>query len=96
MGAVELLPCPFCGSSASLDVRLLEHPNWWCGCVICDGIVENVCSAQIAVGGDTEQKAKETAIAAWNRRAFGKEVRLEGDTLYFEGLGTFERVKDEH
>lgn len=91
-----LLPCPFCGSTASLDVRLIEHPNWWGGCVLCDGINDHVCSAQMIASGDTEQEAKANAIAAWNRRAFGKEVRLEGDRLYFDGLGTFERVKDEH
>lgn len=62
-----LRSCPFCGSSASMDVRLIE-PSWWIACVMCDGINDHICSCQIAVSGDTEQKAIECAIAAWNRR----------------------------
>ena len=65
---VELLPCPFCGSTATMDVRLIEPPNWWSTCILCDGIYDHICSCQIIAQGDTEQEAVDNAIAAWNRR----------------------------
>ena len=63
-----LLPCPFCGSTATMDVRLIEPPNWWSTCILCDGIYDHICSCQIIAQGDTEQEAVDNAIAAWNRR----------------------------
>jgi hypothetical protein len=98
MAAVELLPCPFCGRSAKVV-------SWWsvteeCGAAVAactkESYVNGPECASILVMRADEKTAKEDAITIWNRRAFGKEVRLEGDTLYFEGLGTFERVKDEY
>lgn len=68
MSEPELKPCPFCGSTASIDVRLLEHPNWWSGCAICDGIYDHICSCQLIIGADTEEEARDGIIAAWNRR----------------------------
>lgn len=62
-----LRPCPFCGSSVSMDVRLIE-PNWWAACVMCDGINDHICSCQMIVSGDTKQQAIECAIKSWNRR----------------------------
>lgn len=62
-----LWSCPFCGSSASMDVRLIE-PSWWIACVMCNGINDHICSCQIAVSGDTREQAIERAIKSWNRR----------------------------
>lgn len=66
-----LKPCPFCGSTASIEVRLLEHPDWWIGCANCDGINNHICSCQMIVGASTEQAARDGIIEAWNRRVNG-------------------------
>lgn len=92
--SLQLQPCPFCGRDATMDVRLIEHPNWWSACILCDGIKEDMCTAQVIASGDTELEAKENAARLWNQRAYGQEIRLEGDTLYFAGLGTFKRVSE--
>jgi Lar family restriction alleviation protein len=60
--AVDLLPCPFCGGSASLkqdhDYNTGE-PNglWWVQCDPCDMFPDSAWG-----------KSKEEAVAAWNRR----------------------------
>lgn len=64
----ELLPCPFCGSTATMDVRLMEHPSWWAACIMCDGIHDHICSCQIIAQGDTEQQVIGNAVRLWNRR----------------------------
>lgn len=63
----KLLPCPFCGSPATIDVMRIE-PGWWGATAFCDGIADHVCSAQMICGGDTMEQATEAVIAAWNRR----------------------------
>lgn len=90
MAGVELLPCPFCGGDAELFIDPPHRDSagnriprmYGVRCMSSDGIIlQTVLTAE-----------KQDAITAWNRRTFGNEVRLEGDTLYFEGLGTFKRV----
>lgn len=78
----KLLPCPFCGGRASVRLFYGGRYGVYCDC----------CSSR--VGGLFQTKGE--AIAAWNNRFWGNEIMLMGDRLYFEGLGTFERVKDEH
>ena len=63
----DLKTCPFCGSDAEIDTLMIE-PGWWTAEVICTGIRENVCSARMVCGGDTEREAVEVVTKAWNRR----------------------------
>lgn len=64
----ELMPCPFCGSSATANDTCIE-PNWWVTSINCDGIHDHICAAQMIAGGDTRELAHEGAVEAWNRRA---------------------------
>lgn len=98
---LKLLPCPFCGRSAKIH-------SWWssrdeCGKAFVACNTESYANgyecAVIHIERVDEKTAREDAAAAWNRRAFGLEIagleiRLEGDTLYLDGLGTFKRVSE--
>jgi len=63
----ELLPCPFCGSTATLYHTNDNHHSPF---VVCDGAIRTdgqpPCYAQIQ---PWRYKTDEEAIAAWNRRA---------------------------
>lgn len=63
----NLLPCPFCGSTATANTHCIE-PGWWTCSVNCDGIYDHICSCQMITGGDTEMEAYESAVRAWNTR----------------------------
>ena len=65
----ELWPCPFCGSTATIDVRLIEPPDWWSASAICDGIWSHECSCQMIAQGDTKDEAVDNLVKGWNRRA---------------------------
>lgn len=69
----EPLPCPCCGSAATVEPHLieagcrigdLEWSDWWTASVNCGS-----CPLQLVAGGDTEAKAVGAAVAGWNRRA---------------------------
>lgn len=79
MAEIELLPCPFCGGEAYTWSNTVCE--WRAECKQCGASSLSHTSQYIAAG-------------AWNCRYLSKEIRLEGDRLYFEGLGTFERVKE--
>lgn len=69
-----------------MDVRLIERPNWWSACIICDGIYDHICSCQIIAQGDTKHEAVDNAIAAWNRRA------QAGEAYHHHVPDTWERI----
>lgn len=73
----KLLPCPFCGGEAYTWSNTVCE--WRAECRQC--------------GASTlPHTSKGVAISKWNNRYWGNEIMLMGDRLYFEGLGTFERV----
>lgn len=57
-----LLPCPFCGQSATVTIEVLETTDYENHLVECD-----CCTAQI------EEATRERAIVAWNRRMWWPE-----------------------
>lgn len=82
----KLLPCPFCGGKARfVHLYVAREPtHTMAECTKC----------HVKTDYYLYQFGNRNVINVWNKRAFGKEIRLEGDRLYFEGLGTFERVKE--
>ena len=59
----ELKPCPFCGSTVSLES--FEERKGYAATVHCDS-----CPAEITtITYDTEKEARTRAHWAWNRRA---------------------------
>lgn len=60
---MELKPCPFCGSTASLET--FKERKGYAATVHCDS-----CLAEITtITYDTEKEAETRAHWAWNRRA---------------------------
>lgn len=85
----KLLPCPFCGGEAEIwdDNAKLT----------CCGYVSHKKDCWLAYDIPSHvQHIPRAEFKSWNTRHWSKEIMLMGDRLYFEGLGTFERVKDEH
>ena len=64
----RLMRCPFCGSRGELTTNRIDM-DWWCAEVTCTGIYGHRCSAQMIVGGDTEEDAVNAVVDLWNRRA---------------------------
>lgn len=91
MASVELLPCPFCGRIPRLSSGWTVDRDGW-AVITCHIGLSDSC-ATMQAERSTKSTAENDVAKMWNRRAIGKEIRLEGDTLYFEGLGTFKRVK---
>ena len=67
------LPCPCCGSAATVESHLIEAgltvgdqtwADWWTASVNCTS-----CALQFIGGGDTEEEAVEDALKGWNTRA---------------------------
>ena len=68
-----LMPCPCCGSAATVEPHLIEAgctvgdqtwADWWTASVNCDS-----CALQFVGGGDTEEEAVDDALRGWNMRA---------------------------
>lgn len=93
----KLLPCPFCGGKAHV-VRHNTGENFrWYGLNTTDTSDLYGVECERCPGSVVPMRLNENeAVEAWNNRFWGKEIMLMGDRLYFQGLGTFERVKDEH
>lgn len=63
------MPFPFCGSTATMDVRCIESPNWWSATALCDGIWDHECSCQMIAQGRTKDEAVKNLVKGRNRRA---------------------------
>ena len=73
MTGEKLMPCPCCGSAATVEPHLIEAgctvgdqtwTDWWTASVNCTS-----CALQFIGGGDTEEEAVENAMEGWNMRA---------------------------
>lgn len=85
----ELLPCPFCGREAKLDVEEARSDSAWCfircsyRCKAAPHVGDSACIWYWSEGkkyrhqSDEKaiQQAKDRAIAAWNTRAPAEDVR---------------------
>ena len=80
------LPCPCCGSAATVEPHLIEAgctvgdqiwTDWWTASVNCTS-----CPLQFIAGGDTEEEAVRNAVEGWNRRADGNEVDERQTRIY--------------
>lgn len=83
----KLLPCPFCGGEARIRHMYVagEPSHSMAECTKC----------HVKTDFYVYQFGERNVIDVWNSRYWSNEIMLMGDRLYFEGLGTFERVKDE-
>lgn len=82
MSEIKLLPCPFCGGEAELNLFL---GNYLVTCTECPG-------ATAPIRGTT----KEEAIEAWNTRKPMQEIveRLENESRYSEEAKEYARVNN--
>lgn len=89
----KLLPCPFCGGETEIETEIREDNVTF----TCYGYVSHKKDCWLAYDIPSHvQRIPRAEFKSWNTRYWSKEIMLMGDRLYFEGLGTFERVKDEH
>jgi len=78
----ELLPCPFCGSVATLTYDAGNEvigQRWWAHCEMCGARTKTTLGTSTwETGSATKTKqdteAKADAVAAWNRRALRSPV----------------------
>lgn len=63
----KLLPCPFCGRPAVVEVFPLAL-DYWMAQVVCSSFFDGGCNVAITITGSTEQEAIDAAVALWNNR----------------------------